>query len=482
MMATFLSYLGLKCEIWEKRADPRLTSERGRSINLTLSARAFYTLSFLRPDDVSMLQSLRSAVPTPGRFIHRPGKADAYQPYSENKGEFLHSVNRQYLNNDLLDIAEKNNVKLNFGVSVTKVDVQNKTVIFTNGKGVEQTVPYNTLWGTDGSNSTLRAELERILEQPGNTQRSGLGYKEFFLPSDSGNFKLKGAHLHVWPTGKNTFFIGLPNTDGSFTCTLFSPSEGPQCIGNFSDDEIVELFKTQFPDAYALMGADSIIANHKKNPFSSLYSVETPTWNYKGDLVLLGDAAFGVVPFLGLGINCCLEACRHMFELVKMHKIGFKQYDWENIFTEFNNFKAHSDVLREASMQNCVELHKKLDDSHFLFRKDLERDLQKRFPDRFVESHSLFSFTNVPLRECGKQIKVQEMIAAQLAANKTTLEEVDYKHAEELINTHCAHLFQERMWYEKTPPPNNYAEGVQQIREAIEKPLAVDLVPNCIAV
>jgi len=460
----------MKCEIWEKRADPRLTSERGRSINLTLSARAFHALSFLAPEDIELLQSLRTAVPTPGRFIHKPGNVEAFQPYSENPGEFLHSVNRQYLNNDLLDVAERNNVKLNFGASVNKVDFENKTISFTNEQGEQRVIPYNTLWGTDGSNSTLRGELERQLGQPGNTARSGKGYKEFYLPSDNGHWKLKGAYLHVWPTGNSAFFIALPNADGSFTCTLFSPSEGPDCIAGFSDEQIVNLFKTQFPDAYELMGTESILVSHHKNPFSSLYSVETPTWNYKGDLILLGDAAFGVVPFLGLGINVCLEGCRHLFELIKLNKIGDKIYDWENIFREFNNFKSHTDVLREASLQNCIELHRKIEDSHFLFTKDLERALQRRFPTRFVESHSLFSFTNVPLEACGKQIKIQEMIASELAAGKSRVEDVDFEKAAELIDKHCVHLFQEKMWYETTAPPNHYAEGVKLIRATIERP------------
>lgn len=58
----------------------------------------------------------------PGRYIHALSGSDSYQPYrsksflnkksyinahSDNAEEFLHSVNRRDLNNDLCTVAEK---------------------------------------------------------------------------------------------------------------------------------------------------------------------------------------------------------------------------------------------------------------------------------------------------------------------------------------------------------------------------------------
>lgn len=50
---------------------------------------------------------------------------------------------------------------------------------------------------------------------------------------------------------------------------------GPDCVGNFTQDEVVRHFKEQFPDVYDIMGPEKIISDHKANPFSSLYYVDT---------------------------------------------------------------------------------------------------------------------------------------------------------------------------------------------------------------
>jgi len=468
MAALLRCHLGLNCEIWEKRTDPRLSSNQGKSINLSLSCRGLYALTTLPQEDLQLLSCLRQSVPTPGRAIHKLNQPLVYQPYSEIETLALHSVNRGQLNTDLLNIAEKNGVKIRFGQSLQKVDFDRKVATFQNMATNElHEVPYNTLWGTDGSNSAIRPELEKLHGEPGKTYKYEAGYKEFELKAgNGGEFRLNIPQaVHVWPRSSQTFFIAIPNADGSFTCTLFSPSSGPECVGNFDDQQLLDLFKTQFPDLYEIIGPDNLLSNHRQNPFSSLFNVETPNWHFKGDAVIVGDSAFGVVPYYGMGINACMESCRHLFNLVKLHRNGNKSYNWHKIFSEFNKLKPHLDVLRLQSLRNAVELHRKVDSPHFLFMKDVERELQRRFPKQFVEAHSLLSFTNIPMVAAGEQIRIQEMIAKQICDNKTTMEEIDFTEAEQLIKKYCCpDLFKERLWYESTPAPNNYTEVVKYLK------------------
>jgi len=466
LMAVFLRGLGLTCEIWEKRPDPRINPDQGKSINLTLSARGYLALHQLKAEDRQLLDCLRKAIPTPGRKIHRLNQPIAYQPYSENPEEVLYSVSRKNLNNDLLNVAEKNDVKVNFGYFLESVDWKTKLASFSTKTGERLVRKFNTLWGTDGSNSMLRAEIERCHDVVGNTEKYDSGYKEFYLSAGKGGVaRIDEGCLHVWPRNCQTFFVGLPNPDGSFTCTLFSPSSGPECIGNFTTEQILALFQTQFPDVYALMGPENIVQNHKTNPFGSLYNVDTPKWSVRGDAVILGDSAFGVVPYYGLGINVGMESVRHLINLVKLYRTGPKSFDWERIFSEFNKFKPHVDVLRIESARNAVELHKKVDDSHFLFKKEVERLLQHKYPRRFVEAHSMLSFTNIPLEVCGRAIQIQEQIATQLCENKTRIEDLDWEQADALISQFCsADLFLEKMWYETEPPPDNFTEIVKHFK------------------
>lgn len=43
------------------------------------------------------------------------------------------------------------------------------------------------------------------------------------------------------------------------------------------------------------------------NPSGLLGTVRTTKWNYKGRIVLIGDAAHAIVPFFGQGMNCGFE-------------------------------------------------------------------------------------------------------------------------------------------------------------------------------
>lgn len=101
-------------------------------------------------------------------------------------------------------------------------------------------------------------------------------------------------------------------------------------------------------------------------------------WRHNGDVVIIGDAAHGVVPYLGLGINSGFEGCRHVLNLMDRHKkedgriiietiknvacsLEKGTFDWEEVFAQFNKYKASTDALREAAIENAYEvLHKTL--------------------------------------------------------------------------------------------------------------------------
>lgn len=96
-------------------------------------------------------------------------------------------------------------------------------------------------------------------------------------------------------------------------------------------------------------------------------------WNHVGDVVILGDAAHGVVPYLGLGINSGFEGCRHLLNLMdkykkedgRFHLLTFLRlllthvegsYDWKKVFEQFNKYKLSTDALRDAAVENAYEV------------------------------------------------------------------------------------------------------------------------------
>jgi kynurenine 3-monooxygenase len=60
-------------------------------------------------------------------------------------------------------------------------------------------------------------------------------YKELHIPEDeNGQWQLEKNALHIWPR-EQFMMIALPNTDGSFTCTLFAPYKGENGFDSYEN-------------------------------------------------------------------------------------------------------------------------------------------------------------------------------------------------------------------------------------------------------
>jgi kynurenine 3-monooxygenase len=54
-----------------------------------------------------------------------------------------------------------------------------------------------------------------------------------------------------------------------------------------------------------------------------LFNIQCKPYNYKGNVVILGDAAHAMVPFYGQGMNCGFEDCLVLNQVLDKH-IGTK--------------------------------------------------------------------------------------------------------------------------------------------------------------
>jgi kynurenine 3-monooxygenase len=216
--------------------------------------------------------------------------------------------------------------------------------------------------------------------------------------------------LHIWPRG-SFMMIALPNSDGSFTCTLFWPFEGPNSFAALtSERDILAFFNAQFPDAVPLI--PELVHDFLHNPTSSLVTVRCRPWHVDGRVVLLGDACHAVVPFLGQGMNAAFEDCSVLVQCLNAHPA-----DRARAFAEYEaRRKPHVDTLADLCVLNFVEMRDRVNSRLFVLRKKVEVLLHALLPRWYLPLYTLVEFTRVPYADAVRRARRQDRIVAGAAA------------------------------------------------------------------
>mgnify|MGYP006267336889 CR=1 FL=1 len=387
LLSIMLRKRGFQVEVFEKRQDPRVADlEEGRSINLALSLRGIEALKFA--DAYDGLEDV--LIPMKGRMMHDESQNLTIQPYGK-KGQHINSVSRLGLNRKLISQAEKSGVRFHFDSKVHDVDLD-ATRISAVSDGKEQHYAAEVIIGADGAFSILRSRMQVTNRFNYSQHFIEHGYKELEMPALDGDFAMEPNYLHIWPRG-NYMLIALPNPNKTFTCTLFFPFEGQKSFENIrSNEEIAELFTSNFPDAARLI--PDHISQYQDNPTSSLVTIRCFPWNYKNCMVL-GDAAHAIVPFYGQGMNAAFEDCRLLIE--KGDKEG---YHWPALFENYAIArKPDADAIAELALRNFVEMRDSVADEEFLERKKVDSAMHDCYGDHWIPLYTQVSFSHIPYSE-----------------------------------------------------------------------------------
>jgi kynurenine 3-monooxygenase len=199
--------------------------------------------------------------------------------------------------------------------------------------------------------------------------------------------------------------IALPNLDGSFTVTLFlSYSEGLFNFNNLThEDSVLEFFQKEFPDALAQM--PNLLDDFFKNPTSPLGTIKCSPWHYKGNTLLMGDAAHAIVPFYGQGMNASFE------DVVEFDKVLDQNLDnWEAVFKTYElNRKQDTDAIADLAIDNFNEMKDHVAKPIFQDKRKLEMALEESFPDEYASKYSLVTFNdNIGYKEAMLKGRAQD--------------------------------------------------------------------------
>jgi len=405
LLACYLGRLGYRVGLHERRPDPRShAQDRGRSINLALSVRGIHALREVGLAD----EVLKSGILMRGRMIHAAGGQLTFQPYGKDDSEALYSVSRAGLNLLLVEAAAQlPPVRLHFDRRCTGYDPASNVLEFQDGSRL----PAEVIVGADGAYSAIRGQMQKQERFDYRQDYLTHGYKELTIPAGPGGaFQLEKHALHIWPRG-SFMMIALPNQDGSFTCTLFWPMEGPNSFAALTaPGDILRFFEQEFPDAVPLL--PTLVEDFLHNPTGALVTIRCQPWHQGGRAVLIGDACHAVVPFLGQGMNAAFEDCTVLTQSLRTHAP-----DWEAAFRDFEaRRKEHLDVLAELCIENFIEMRDRVGSRWFVLRKKLAVALHWLFPRWYLPLYTMIEFTRIPYAEALRRARRQDWIVRGVLA------------------------------------------------------------------
>ena len=427
--AVYLAKRGVAVEIYERRPDMRnVDISAGRSINLAISHRGLKSL-----DRVGLKEKvLDMVIPMPGRMVHDIEGNTNFQPYGK-EGQHINSVSRGGLNALLMTEAEKAGVKIHFNKRCTNMNLDAGKATFRDEVSGEITeVVADHIYGTDGAFSEVRGAMMKTDRFNYSQTYLPHGYKELSIPpAEDGGFRIEKNALHIWPRG-GYMLIALPNLDGSFTVSLFLAYEGKDAFENLNTEEqVLDFFNEVFPDVVPHM--PTLVEDFFGNPTSSLCTVRCFPWKYKDKALIFGDASHAIVPFYGQGMVSGFEDCHVFDQLADEH--------WDDKDALFDKFqhsrKPDDDAIADLALRNFIEMRDSVADPRFLLRKQIEKKLSAKHPDKWTPLYEMVTFSELRYSEALSEGKKQDKIMDEILSWDGISDNWDSPEVFEKIEAHA---------------------------------------------
>jgi kynurenine 3-monooxygenase len=376
-------------------------------------------------------------------MVHDLQGNSALQRYGVDDNEVIWSVSRGGLNMLLLDAAEATGVQFHFGQSLVSADFDAQRICLADTAGVERDLAVGMLIGADGAGSAVRAAMNAHSPLGERIESLGHGYKELEIPpalelpaavlrlsGGRDQFALEPNALHIWPRG-GYMCIALPNTEGSFTVTLFLPAQGaaPSFATLPDTDAAAAFFSEQFPGLLSLIPC--FAEDFDAHPVGTLSTLYLDRWHLDGRALLVGDAAHAIVPFHGQGMNCGFEDTVLLANL-----LAASPSDSTDVFAEFQRVRQpDANAIAAMALENYVEMRDSVADPHYLAKRELGALLAARAPQHYMARYRLVTFTHVPYAYALERGRAQDALLEQLLRDTPRVADVDLEAAVNVLRS-----------------------------------------------
>ncbi|XP_071549327.1 kynurenine 3-monooxygenase isoform X1 [Panulirus ornatus] len=402
-----LARRGYEVHLYEYRGDIRkMDHVPGRSINLAMSIRGLAGLRLVGLEDKILREH---GIPMRARMIHNTDGTTRAIPYNKD-GKSIYSVGRRFVNEELLTRAESfPNVHFHFNHKLISANLDKGTATFLNTITQEEVhEEAELLIGCDGAYSNLRKQMMKRSQFDYSQQYIPHGYLELCIPATTnGEFAMPPNYLHIWPRGK-FMMIALPNQDRTWTVSLFMPFEIYDEIN--TPELLLEFFKANYPDAIDMIGRERLIRDFFANKPFAMITVKCSPYHVGSTSLLMGDAAHAIVPFYGQGMNCGMEDCVVLNEIMDQYNDDLTQ-----VLPAYSKHRnPDAEAIADLAMYNYIEMRDLVNSKLFLMRKKVDDFLCFWFPNTWIPLYTMVTFSRERYHLCISKKKWQDEILRKL--------------------------------------------------------------------
>jgi len=313
--------------ILEKRANPTEVGEKlTKSLQIVISAKGWQTIEAL-----GLREKVESnCMPLHGRTAHKKGNTQ-FEPYGAN-GETIFCISRKRLHFILLkEIHKYGQIDIQFESEVTSIDEEQSIIhVLNTFENTTREMTYDLLLGADGVVSSVAQHLNP--EEGRKHHLEDVTYREITVKDVELDFRT----FHYGQVG-SAMIGAFPINERDYS--LFMVHDRP-LYQELCAQAYQEQFTKEFWFDHELNR--NIYERLMEAQDGFLGSVQCENWHRKNHMLIIGDAAHAILPFMGQGLNTGLGDVHDLYELM--------QDGYPDCFEKFvAQRKKEANAIREIS-------------------------------------------------------------------------------------------------------------------------------------